>query len=121
MRPKRLRTIRAGLPTTTAPGGTSLETTAPAPMMLPEPTVTPGRMIARAPIHTSSAMITGAVWQDDRSSTDPHVIRDDHRCRGFEPLIGHRDLHRCSAVICTENKDIGPHHHVGSETSAAVN
>src|SRR5439155_22404308 len=41
---------RAGTPTTTAPSGTSLVTTAPAPTTAPSPMVTPGMMIAPVPM-----------------------------------------------------------------------
>src|ERR671930_368303 len=41
--------IRAGLPTTTAPGGTSCVTTAPAPTSASAPTTTPGSTVAFAP------------------------------------------------------------------------
>src|SRR5439155_18784193 len=43
------RTIRAGLPTTTAPGGTSLTTTAPAPTRAPAPMRNPGSTVTLAP------------------------------------------------------------------------
>src|SRR5688500_9761621 len=42
--------MRAGLPTTIAYGGTSRVTTAPAPTIAPRPMVTPGRIVAFAPI-----------------------------------------------------------------------
>ncbi len=45
-------TNRAGLPTTTAPAGTSLVTTLPAPTTAPSPMVTPGRTVQLAPIQT---------------------------------------------------------------------
>src|SRR5207249_4532806 len=41
---------RAGTPATTAPSGTSLVTTAPAPTTAPSPIVTPGMMIAPVPM-----------------------------------------------------------------------
>ena len=53
-------TTLAGLPTTTAPAGTSEVTTLPAPMTAPEPMVTPGRMVQFPPIQTSSPMWTSA-------------------------------------------------------------
>ena len=48
---------RAGLPATTTPGGTSLTTTARAPITLPSPMVTPGPMNASAAIHTPLPMV----------------------------------------------------------------
>lgn len=42
--------IRAGLPQTTALGGTSFVTTEPAPTMAPSPMMIPGRMVAFAPM-----------------------------------------------------------------------
>ena len=45
---------------TTLIGGTSLATTAPAPMTEPRPMVTPGVTVAAAPIHTSYSMTMGA-------------------------------------------------------------
>lgn len=50
---------RAGLPATTHPSGTSRVTTLPAPTMLWMPIVTPGRMIAPAPIQAPSSIRTG--------------------------------------------------------------
>jgi len=49
-------TTRAGLPTATDRGGTSLVTTEPAPIVEPSPMVTPGRMIAPPPIQQSAPM-----------------------------------------------------------------
>ena len=42
----------AGTPATIVSGATSFVTTDPAAMTAPRPTVTPGRIIARDPIHT---------------------------------------------------------------------
>ncbi len=53
-------TDRAGTPSTSAPGCTSLVTTAPAPTTAPSPMVTPGRTIAPAPTYASSRTRTGA-------------------------------------------------------------
>src|SRR5215831_1522992 len=66
----RLRMTLAGFPATTAIGGTSDVTTAPAPMTAPSPTRTPGKMMARAPIQTSFPMTGG---RDDDSPWDPMV------------------------------------------------
>lgn len=52
--------IRAGLPPTMVRGGTALATTAPAAITDPSPTVTPGRIVAPPPIHTSLPMVTGS-------------------------------------------------------------
>src|SRR5262245_6625958 len=49
---------RAGLPTTTAPGGTSSTTTEPAPTRAFSPTTTPGRSVEFAPI-LAPLLITG--------------------------------------------------------------
>ena len=46
-----LRMIRAGIPPTIVSGGTSLLTTAPAATIEFSPTVTPGNIVAPAPIH----------------------------------------------------------------------
>src|SRR5579885_2606079 len=55
----RERRIRAGLPATVAPGGTSRVTTPPAPTIASSPIVTPGRMIAPPPIQTLYPLRTG--------------------------------------------------------------
>src|SRR5262249_50679344 len=44
------------LPTTVAPGGTSLVTTAPAPIIAPLPTRRPHKIVAFDPIETSSSI-----------------------------------------------------------------
>ena len=46
--------MRAGLPATTACGGTDSTITAPAPTIAPRPIVTPGRIVALAPIDAPS-------------------------------------------------------------------
>lgn len=51
--------ILAGLPPTTAQGGTSFVTTAPIPITAPSLIVTPGIITAFAPIHTLSFIVTG--------------------------------------------------------------
>src|SRR5262245_42386839 len=51
--------FRAGLPATIVNGGTSLRTTAPADTTLPSPTVTPGKIMHRAPSQTLSPIVTG--------------------------------------------------------------
>ena len=48
---------RAGLPTTTAPGGTSRVTTAPAPIKAGAPIVTPGSSTAPAPTIAPASMV----------------------------------------------------------------
>ena len=50
----------AGTPPTTMLGGTSFVTTAPAATIAPSPMVTPGVMVALAPIHTFFPMKIGA-------------------------------------------------------------
>src|SRR5690606_9050897 len=50
---------RAGFPATTTSAGTSRVTTLPAPTTARSPMVTPGRMIAPPPIHTSFPLVTG--------------------------------------------------------------
>src|SRR5262245_23548369 len=54
------RISRAGLPATTENGGTSRVTTEHAPITAPSLIVTPFRMLALNPIHTLSAITTGA-------------------------------------------------------------
>ncbi len=56
-----LPVTRAGLPTATARGGTSLVTTAPAPTTAPRPSRTPLSTMALEPMNTSSSMTTGAL------------------------------------------------------------
>lgn len=51
--------IIAGLPATTQKGGTSLDTTALAPMIAPSPIVTPARIATLSPIHTLLPIRTG--------------------------------------------------------------
>ena len=51
----------AGTPATSEWGGTSLVTTAPAATTECCPMLTPGRMVAFAPIQMSSSIVTGAV------------------------------------------------------------
>lgn len=53
------RMILAGLPATTTFDGTSLTTTAPAPITTLSPIVTPGQMIAFPPIQTLFPILTG--------------------------------------------------------------
>ena len=50
-------TIRAGLPATTAPAGTSRVTTDPAPTRANVPITTPGRRVAFAPIFAPGSMV----------------------------------------------------------------
>lgn len=54
-----MRRTMAGLPPTRLWGGTDLTMTALAPMMLPRPMRTPGKIVALSPIHMLSSMITG--------------------------------------------------------------
>ena len=49
----------AGTPATTVIGGMTPLATAPAAMTAPRPTVVPGRIMARMPIHTWSSITTG--------------------------------------------------------------
>lgn len=51
--------MRAGTPATTTSGGTLRVTTVPAPTMERAPMRTPGRIMAPAPIHTSSSTTMG--------------------------------------------------------------
>ena len=57
----------AGQPPTTALVGTSFVTTAPAATMAFSPTVTPGQITARAPIHAPLSMETGEQCRTNRS------------------------------------------------------
>lgn len=52
-------TTFAGLPAITLYGGNDFVTTADAPTILPLPIITPGSIVTREPIHTSSSMTTG--------------------------------------------------------------
>ncbi len=54
------RTIRAGLPTATTPGGRSPVTTAPAPTTVSAPMVTPGSTMTPPPSHVVSPMAIGS-------------------------------------------------------------
>lgn len=51
--------VFAGFPTATPKAGTSLVTTALAPIIAPSPMVTPPRIDAFSPIHTLFSIITG--------------------------------------------------------------
>ena len=53
--------ILAGLPPTIAQSGTLLVTTLPAPMITWSPIDTPGKIMARVPIHTSFPIMTGFI------------------------------------------------------------
>src|SRR3974390_1881151 len=53
---------RAGLPTATPCAGTSLVTTAPAPISARSPMVTPFKMIARAPINAPRPILIGRAF-----------------------------------------------------------
>src|SRR5438874_2039426 len=55
------RFTRAGTPATRVSAGTSSVTTAPAAITAPGPMVTPGRIIARAPIQTPSPTVIGRI------------------------------------------------------------
>jgi hypothetical protein len=58
----------AGIPATTVFSGTTLLTTAPAPTTEFSPTVTPGKMVAPAPIHAFRLITTGFTTSAQRSS-----------------------------------------------------
>jgi hypothetical protein len=67
--------ILAGFPTTTANGGTSLVTTAPAPTTALNPTVTPHMMVALAPIlHPRRSVV--AIIYEGSIRPDEDVILD---------------------------------------------
>ena len=55
--PVRERRIRAGFPAATELAGMFLVTTAPAPMIVCGPTVTPSRIVTLEPIQTSSPIV----------------------------------------------------------------
>lgn len=57
---QRVRTTRAGVPRARTPDGMSRLTTAPAPMTLSAPMVTPGRTMTPPPSHTLSPMVMGS-------------------------------------------------------------
>lgn len=50
---------RAGFPATITPLDTSFVTTAPAPIILPSPTLTPAQIVAATPIHTRAPILMG--------------------------------------------------------------
>src|SRR2546430_953271 len=53
----RVETTRAGMPTATAPAGTSSRTTAPAPMTARGPIETPSRILAPAPVQAPAPIV----------------------------------------------------------------
>src|SRR4051812_1365864 len=55
--------MRAGFPTTSACGGTSATTTAPAPTMHARPSVTPQTIVALAPMLACSSTTVGTTVQ----------------------------------------------------------
>src|SRR2546425_120489 len=57
------RGIRAGLPATMLPAGTSLVTTLPAPTMAPSPISTPHRIVEPEPIDALLRTIVGTTFQ----------------------------------------------------------
>src|SRR6185312_14030020 len=57
------RSARAGLPATTAPAGTSLVTTLPAPTTARSPIVTPQRIVADVPIDAPRLTRVGVTFQ----------------------------------------------------------
>src|SRR5258708_3268467 len=57
------RRTRVGLPATTAPAGTSLVTTLPAPTVAPSPIVIPQRMVAPEPIDAPRLTVVGTQAQ----------------------------------------------------------
>src|ERR1035438_8915572 len=87
--PRAAPLMRAGTPATTAYGGTSLVTTAPAPTSAPSPMVTPHRMVALLPMearaftsvssHFQSASVQ--IWNvpgDDGSRAHQRALADGH-------------------------------------------
>ena len=77
--------MRAGLPTTTAWAGTLRVTTAPAPTMAPRPMVSPGRIVALAPIDAPSS-ITVAVNLSGRACCGEAVVGE-RRVRSDEHVV----------------------------------
>ena len=88
---------RAGLPTTTAPAGTSRTTTAPAPTSAFSPTTTPGRSVALAPI-LAPLRITGPgeLILDARRQrilgVGEHDVRTDPAALLEHGVLGNEDL-----------------------------
>lgn len=69
-----------GTPTATHPGGISLLTTLPAPMVTLSPIVTPGSTVTPAPIHTLLPIVMGRAYsrpllRNSTSSGCPAVVK----------------------------------------------
>ena len=82
--------MRAGLPATVAPAGTSRVTTLPAPISASSPTVTPGSTIAPPPIHGLAGFPAFAAL------------------RGIARVVGRVDLHRGADLRAVA--DLHAHH-----------
>src|SRR3989442_1597478 len=59
-----------GIPAAKGPGGTSLDTTEPAPIIASSPTVTPGRTVTPAGTHTLSPKVTSSSFRGFPSKYD---------------------------------------------------
>src|SRR6266702_1542470 len=68
------RITRAGLPATTAPAGTSLVTTLPAPIVAPSPIVTPQRIVALEPIEARRFTSVGVHCQSASVCSAPDAV-----------------------------------------------
>src|SRR5581483_1278645 len=64
----------AGTPATTAPGGTSCVTTAPAPIIAPSPMVTPQRIVAWEPIEARRWTCVRSSAQSDAPCNSPVAV-----------------------------------------------
>lgn len=78
--------MRAGLPATMTPGGTSFVTTAPAPTMALAPMISPGRITAPPP--DRSALANGG---------DREAVRVDLGAREF--VVGERDVRADEDIV----------------------
>ena len=105
--------MRAGLPATTAYGGTDATTTAPAPTIAPRPIVIPGRMVALAPIDAPSFTTVAqerlrpppaareAVVRERRVGADEDVVLDPHAVPELDAAF-HRDAIADDDVVLDE-------------------
>src|SRR6476619_4937296 len=75
--------MRAGLPATTARGGTSLMTTLPAPTIASSPIVTRDRIVALEPIDAPRFTTVGSTFQSASVCSSPAAVV----ARGYESLM----------------------------------
>jgi hypothetical protein len=83
---------RAGTPATRVSGSTSATTRDDAPTTAPAPTVTPGRIVARAPTQTPSPMTIGARSCSAQRWPWSPISCDDVRTITSGPNVTHRPM-----------------------------